>query len=90
MASEYQRKGIGEILLQWGINKGEEADLPVYLESTPDAIDLYSRNGFIALESYGLDPQLYGLRNVDDMIPMIRLPSRYGSESIRQFINDEV
>lgn len=42
----YQRKGLGEKLVGWGIQKAAEDRLECYLDSTPGARGLYERLGF--------------------------------------------
>ena len=43
---EHQRKGAGALLTQWGLDIAEQLQLPVYLESSPQARRLYSKLGF--------------------------------------------
>lgn len=41
-----QRKGIGELLVDYGKNVASQAKLPIYVESSRDAIRLYEKSGF--------------------------------------------
>jgi len=43
---EFKGKGIASKLVQWGVDKAEEAGLPAYLESSPAAVGVYRRVGF--------------------------------------------
>jgi ribosomal protein S18 acetylase RimI-like enzyme len=39
-------RGIGSQLVQWGIDRAIEDNVPAFLESTPAALGLYKRLGF--------------------------------------------
>ena len=51
--NEYQRKGIGRILLQWGIDKADADGLECYLGSTPQGKGLYEKFGFKEVKEAG-------------------------------------
>ncbi|KAJ8118439.1 hypothetical protein OPT61_g591 [Boeremia exigua] len=42
----YQRKGVGELLVEYGKKIALQANLPIYVESSRDAIRLYEKSGF--------------------------------------------
>lgn len=42
----FQRKGLGQKLLNWGIGVADRAGLPIFLEASPEGKFLYDRNGF--------------------------------------------
>lgn len=42
----HQRKGAGALLTRWGLDLAEQLQLPVYLESSPQARRLYQKLGF--------------------------------------------
>lgn len=42
---ESQRKGVGEVLFKFGINLAQQARLPIYIESSKEAIKLYQKMG---------------------------------------------
>lgn len=42
----YQRRGIGQMLLQWGIDQASAESVPIGLEATPEGLKLYERKGF--------------------------------------------
>ncbi|KAJ5482141.1 hypothetical protein N7475_000953 [Penicillium sp. IBT 31633x] len=46
---DYQGKGVGAQLMQWGINMAEQLNLPIYLESTVEGVPLYLKLGFQTL-----------------------------------------
>lgn len=52
---EYERKGIGTLLLKEGLKEAEQDGVSVYLGATPSGRPLYERNGFtvISLEKKG-------------------------------------
>jgi N-acetylglutamate synthase-like GNAT family acetyltransferase len=41
-----QRRGIGELLVEYGKKVATQANLPIYVESSKDAIRLYEKSGF--------------------------------------------
>jgi ribosomal protein S18 acetylase RimI-like enzyme len=45
-----QRRGIGELLVEYGKKIALQARLPIYVESSKDAIRLYEKSGFRWLE----------------------------------------
>ena len=55
---EYQRKGLGSRLVQWGIEKADELGLPGYVEGTDKGTGLYLKFGFeeVARNSVDLVP----------------------------------
>ncbi|ORY12158.1 acyl-CoA N-acyltransferase [Clohesyomyces aquaticus] len=42
----YQRRGVGRLLLEWGIQLADSAGYPLYLEGTPSGKLLYEQFGF--------------------------------------------
>jgi GNAT superfamily N-acetyltransferase len=40
---DYQRKGIGQLLMEYGISIAQEVELPMYVESSPDGVRLYEK-----------------------------------------------
>jgi GNAT superfamily N-acetyltransferase len=47
---DYQRRGIGKLLMEYGMKIAEQADLPIYTEASQAAIGLYERIGFRRLK----------------------------------------
>lgn len=43
---DHQRKGVGKVLLQWGLEYSAKVSLPVYLEASPAGYGLYLQYGF--------------------------------------------
>lgn len=52
---EHRRRGVGEMLLRWGVEEGERRGLGIYLESSPMGKGLYERCGFRVLEWLDFD-----------------------------------
>ncbi|OAX80884.1 hypothetical protein ACJ72_04774 [Emergomyces africanus] len=51
---EHQRRGVGKLLMEWGLGVGEQLQLPVYLESTRAGMPLYTKLGFEKLSQGAL------------------------------------
>ena len=45
------------MLLDWGIEKSNELDLEIWLNSGPTGKSLYEKNGFVALEKVTVRPE---------------------------------
>ena len=43
---KYQRRGAASLLLKWGLERCDDRDLAVYVESAPPALQLYKKYGF--------------------------------------------
>lgn len=46
VSSKAQGQGVGKKLLQWGIDRSEEEDIPATLVATDAGLHLYESNGF--------------------------------------------
>jgi GNAT superfamily N-acetyltransferase len=42
---DYQRKGIGKLLMEYGISVAQQVELPIYIESSQDGVRLYEKMG---------------------------------------------
>ena len=42
----YQRRGIGRKLMEWGLERSKEEDVPITLTGTPAGLRLYEKIGF--------------------------------------------
>ncbi|KAF1831743.1 hypothetical protein BDW02DRAFT_571719 [Decorospora gaudefroyi] len=47
----FQRRGVGELLFKFGINVSQEARLPIYIESSKEAVRLYEKMGCSRLKA---------------------------------------
>ncbi|PVI02750.1 acyl-CoA N-acyltransferase [Periconia macrospinosa] len=57
---QYQKRGAASALLKWGLQRADELNLPVYLESSPTAYPLYRKHGFKDVGSVDVDLAPYG------------------------------
>ncbi|KAF2630210.1 acyl-CoA N-acyltransferase [Macroventuria anomochaeta] len=57
---EYQRRGAGSALMEWGKQKADELDLPIYLESSTKGYGFYQKHGFKDVEVLDIDFSDYG------------------------------
>ncbi|MCJ1236240.1 hypothetical protein MMC14_004218 [Varicellaria rhodocarpa] len=74
---KYERRGIGSRLVRWGIDKSEESEIPLYLESTEIGAPLYERFGFTEVDRLTLDVEKwaeFGARGTYSYHFMIREP----------------
>jgi predicted N-acetyltransferase YhbS len=71
--AKYQRKGIGRMLVQWGIDRAAEEGKDVIIVANPTGSALYQKMGFeeigkmslFAGESYEQDEWVYIMRHQD-------------------------
>ncbi|KAF1949614.1 acyl-CoA N-acyltransferase [Byssothecium circinans] len=54
---DYRRRGIGRMLVQWGIDKARELDLEFWLNATPWGKPLYESLGFRVVQRNPLAPK---------------------------------
>lgn len=50
----HERRGAASLLLQWGLQRCNQDNVPAYLESTVDAAPLYERLGFTSVGSISM------------------------------------
>ena len=53
---EYRRRGVGTLLLQWGLDKADQLGLETFLESTEIGLPLYAKMGFTVLNEIHWEP----------------------------------
>lgn len=72
----HQGRKAGALFVQWGIDLGEQAGLPVYFESSPSTIGLYKKMGFEVLsETIVHKKEVLGVAE-DIVVPlMVKMPS---------------
>lgn len=44
----HQKRGAATKMIQWGLERCKQEGIPAYLESTMEAVPLYTKNGFVA------------------------------------------
>ncbi|KAF1947123.1 acyl-CoA N-acyltransferase [Clathrospora elynae] len=72
---DFQGRGAGGILLNWGTKKADELGLPMYLESSKMGHRFYQKRGFKDVETFGIDFSPFG-GPIHEQPLMIREPSK--------------
>jgi len=57
---EFQRKGIGGTLVEWGVKKADELGLVAYTEASPKGLGLYLKHGFKEVDRVTVDLEPWG------------------------------
>lgn len=57
---EFQRRGIGSLLLEWGKKKADELGAKIWLTATPQATPVYEENGWKIVDRYEINLTKYG------------------------------
>jgi len=73
---EYQRRGVGDMLVKWGIEKADKVQLPSFLEASEVGKGLYLKNGFEAVNEEIFDLSKYGRKGIEVNTAMIRQPKK--------------
>lgn len=76
MHPEYQRRGVGSLLLQSGIERAEGVQAKIWLTSTPQAVPTYLKNGWEVKEIQPIDLGKYGGNGIYNRACMLRLPAQ--------------
>ena len=70
---QYQGKGCGSALLQWGLEKIDADGRRVFLEATPQGHSLYAKLGWKDVDEMVFDLNAYGFNgHVQKIICMMR------------------
>ncbi|CAO2649612.1 Nn.00g069970.m01.CDS01 [Neocucurbitaria sp. VM-36] len=72
---EFQGRGAGGMLIDWGTKKADELGLPVYLESSAKGYHFYKKRGFEDIEFFKVDLSQFG-GPLHEQPLMLREPSR--------------
>ena len=73
----YQRRGAANALLKWGLQRADELNLPMYLESSATGQSLYKKHGFKDVAIVDLDLTPFGGEGLVHSAPcMLREPSK--------------
>jgi len=76
---KHQGRKAGALLVQWGIDLGENGCLPVYFESSPSTVKLYQKMGFERLnESVIHKAEVLGTTSDIEVPLMVKMPSCAG------------
>ncbi|KAF7718635.1 N-acetyltransferase domain-containing protein [Penicillium ucsense] len=54
---QYRRRGIGSVLLEWGLRQADEKQMDIWIEAAPSAVSVYERHGFVQKEVIHLKPR---------------------------------
>jgi len=57
---EFQGRGAGSALMEWGKQRSEELGLPIYLESSTKGHGFYKKHGFKDVEVLDMDFSSWG------------------------------
>ncbi|KAJ6025051.1 hypothetical protein N7540_005848 [Penicillium herquei] len=57
---EYQRQGLGGLLVAFGVHKADELSLPAYTEASPEGLELYVKHGFQEVDRVTVDLEKWG------------------------------
>ncbi|KAB8298640.1 hypothetical protein EYC80_000819 [Monilinia laxa] len=68
----YHKRGIGNLLLEWGLAKADKEGRRICLVSTPQARNFYERAGWLERENLGLDLEAHGGKGRYERCWMIR------------------
>ncbi|KAJ5561976.1 hypothetical protein N7535_003561 [Penicillium sp. DV-2018c] len=76
---DYQGKGVGARLMQWGVDVAEQLSLPIYLESTVEGVPLYRKLGFQTLsEGIVFKPEITRIDKEVRAPLMVKMPTAMG------------
>ncbi|KAF2003544.1 hypothetical protein P154DRAFT_520120 [Amniculicola lignicola CBS 123094] len=76
---EHSRRGAGAMLVKWGMDQADKAQLPTYLESSSQGKRLYERLGFKVVKETTFDLTKYGKEGTDIGTVMIKDPAPLSS-----------
>ena len=69
---DYQRRGAGKILVEWGLDMADREGLPCWLQATPQGRGLYSKCGFEIVGDMDIDMSKYGGEGIYRYVCMLR------------------
>ncbi|GAB1213998.1 hypothetical protein ATERTT37_003154 [Aspergillus terreus] len=85
---DYQGRGVGKKLMQWGLDIAEQLKVPIYLESTHEGRSLYERLGFATLqEGVVFKPGVTQLKEDIEAPLMVRMPAAAGGMTFEQWMD---
>lgn len=76
---EYQGRGLGKKLIEWGLAKAKSENIPAYLDSTIPASKVYQKLGFVAVG--GLNMTIPGKDGRDHAYEEIAMLQTWGEKS---------
>ncbi|KAJ2899395.1 hypothetical protein MKZ38_003067 [Zalerion maritima] len=83
----HQGRKAGALLIQWGLEVGEKAGLPVYFESSPSTVKLYERMGFETLpEKIVHKAETLGTPKDVEVPLMVKMPGLAGGMTFAEWM----
>lgn len=56
----YQRQGLGGLLVAFGVHEADKLGLPAYTEASPEGLGLYLKHGFKEVDRVTVDLEQWG------------------------------
>ncbi|KJK78709.1 hypothetical protein H634G_06085 [Metarhizium anisopliae BRIP 53293] len=83
---QHQGRKAGQLLVQWGMQMGELAGLPLYFESSPSTVNLYKKMGFELLpEKIVHKAEVLGTEKDIEVPLMVKMPSVAGGVTFQEW-----
>ncbi|KAL9003985.1 MAG: hypothetical protein Q9188_003170 [Gyalolechia gomerana] len=54
----HRRRGVGSLLVSWGVQRADELDLEVFIEAVEPGVPLYLKHGFRVIDQHWVDPKV--------------------------------
>ncbi|KAH8803534.1 acyl-CoA N-acyltransferase [Xylogone sp. PMI_703] len=71
---DYQNRGIGSMLLKWGIEEANRHHVRLWLTSTPQAVNVYQKKGWEVVNEHEVDLGKYGGPGIYRRARMVKIP----------------
>ncbi|KAF2674879.1 acyl-CoA N-acyltransferase [Microthyrium microscopicum] len=80
VSPDFQRRGVGRLLMQWGMDKADKLGLENYLEASQAGKKLYESCGFRAIKEMQFDMRPWGVERTAIHAVMFRQPVQAKSD----------
>ncbi|KAG0649107.1 hypothetical protein D0Z07_4391 [Hyphodiscus hymeniophilus] len=76
VSPEYQRMGVGDKLLAWGLSEADRLGVECWIEASPFGLGLYKKKGWVEIEHVDVDLGRWGGEEgkTDRLVYMVRPP----------------
>ncbi|KAL8897669.1 MAG: hypothetical protein Q9207_007099 [Kuettlingeria erythrocarpa] len=54
----HRRRGVGSLLMDWGVRQADELDLEIFIEAATPGVPLYLKHGFLEIDDHWIDPKV--------------------------------
>ncbi len=72
---DYQRRGFGQKLLDWGLDQADELQVPCWVDASPDGLALYEKNYWKQIGEFTVDLAKFGGPDeIDRTVFLVREP----------------